>query len=158
MVTTQVLREFELFKDVNDDELTKIGVLCNERSVDEGTLLFKQGNKATNLHLCHSGHVDIIVRLNQPHGIEVTVHKAKKREVLGWSSLVEPYVYTASARCTHNSKIIYIEAAGLIDLFKENTHLGYIFMRNLSTVISSRLAEYRYKFSVELALAIKKEW
>ena len=54
--------------------------------------------------------------------------------------------------------IIYSDASDLIDLFNQNPHIGYIFMRNLSTVVSSRLAEYRHKFGVELAISIKKEW
>ena len=121
-------------------------------------MLFKQGNKASKLHILHSGVLDIVVRLNEPHGIEVTVRKVKPGEVLGWSSLVEPYIYTASAKCSENADLFYIEASDLIDIFKQESHIGYIFMRNLSTVISSRLTEYTHKLGVELAISIKKEW
>jgi len=158
MISAQVLKEFRLFKGFNDSELVKVVEICHEKTIGTGKVLFKQGNKASKLHLCRSGIVDIVVWLNQPHGIEVTVHKVKPGEVLGWSSLVEPYIYTASAKCSEKADIIYTDASDLIELFRKDSHIGYIFMKNLSTVISSRLAEYRHKFGVELALSINQEW
>lgn len=158
MVSTQVLKEFGLFQRLDDSELTKIAELCNARTLDEGTLYFDQGKEAKEIHLCRSGKVDIVVRLREPWGIEVTVHKAGGGEVFGWSSLVEPYIYTASAKIVERTEDIYIKASDLSKLFEENTRIGYIFMRNLSAVISSRLTEYRQKLSVEIAATIKKEW
>lgn len=158
MVSTQVLKEFGLFQGLDDSELTKIAELCNARTLDEGTLYFDQGKEAKEIHLCRSGKVDIVVRLREPWGIEVTVHKAGGGEVFGWSSLVEPYIYTASAKIVERTEDIYIKASDLSKLFEENTRIGYIFMRNLSAVISSRLTEYRQKLSVEIAATIKKEW
>jgi CRP/FNR family cyclic AMP-dependent transcriptional regulator len=158
MVSTQDLKEFGLFHGLDGSELAKIAKLCNERTLDEGTLLFDQGKGAKELHLCRSGKVDITVRLREPWGIEITVHKAGGGEVFGWSSLVEPYRYTASAKIIERTEDISIKASALNKLFEENTRIGYIFMRNLSAVISSRLTEYRQKLSVEIAATIKKEW
>jgi CRP-like cAMP-binding protein len=158
MVSNQVLKEFGLFQGLDDSELTKIAELCNERTLDEGTLYFEQGKEAKELHLCRSGKVDIVVRLREPWGIEVTVHKAGGGEVFGWSSLVEPHIYTASAKIVERTEDIYIKASDLNKLFEENTRIGYVFIRNLSAVISSRLTEYRQKLSVEIAATIKKEW
>jgi len=158
MVSTRVLKEFGLFQGLDDSELTKIAELCNERILDEGKLYFEQGKAATELHLCRNGKVDIVVRLREPWGIEVTVHKAGRGEVFGWSSLVKPYIYTASAKIVERAEDIYIKASDLNKLFEDNPRIGYIFMSNLSAVISSRLTEYRKKLSVEIADTIKKEW
>ena len=110
MVSTEVVKEFGVFKGLDDSELAKIAELCHERTLDEAAPLFTQGNRATELHLCRSGGVDIIVQLREPWGIY------------------------------------------------ENPHIGYILMRNLSAVISSRLREYRQKLAVEIAATIHKEW
>ena len=71
---------------------------------------------------------------------------------------MQPNVYTASAKCLELTDTIYMEASDLVNLFRENSHLGYIMMNNLTTVISSRLTEYRQKLAVEIAATIKKEW
>lgn len=158
MVTMQELKEFSLFREFGDSELNKIAALCREQNVSPDTLLFAQGNKATKLHLCRSGRVDIVVRLSEPQGIEVVVHRAKTGDLFGWSSLVEPFIYTASAKCMETTETIFIEASDLIRLFEENPTIGYIFMKNLTTVISLRLTEYRTKLGKEIAAAIRKEW
>jgi len=158
MVSTQVLKEFGLFKGLDDSELTKIAELCHERTLDDGTMYFDQGKKATELHLCRSGKVDIIIQIWEPWGIQVTVHTAGGGDIFGWSSLVEPYIYTASAKIVERTEDIYIKASDLNNLFEDNPRIGYIFMRNLSAVISSRLTQYRKKLGVEIAATIKKEW
>ena len=158
MVSVQDLKEFGLFKGIDDSELAKIVELCHERTLDEGTLYFVQGHKATELHLCRSGEVDILVQLSEPWGIEVIVYKAKAGDIFGWSSILEPHIYTSSAKCVGKTEDIYIKASDLVNLFDENPHLGYAFMRNLGAIISSRLMEYRHKLSVELATIIRNEW
>lgn len=158
MVSTQILSQFGLFKGLDGNQLNKVAELCNERTFDAGALCFVQGKPATEIHLCRSGNVDIIVRLNQPWGIEVTVHTAGAGEVFGWSALVEPRIYTASARCAEKTQDIYIKGSDLFGLFEKNPTAGYLVMSNLSAVISSRLTESRQKLAVEIANAKRKEW
>ena len=158
MVNIQVLKEIGVFEGLDDGELAKIAELCHERTLDAGVLYFSQGHNATELHLCRSGKVDIMVRLIEPWGIEVTVHTIKGGGVFGWSSLVEPHIYTASAKCVERTEEIYIKAADLTKLFERNHNMGYVLMRNLAAVISSRLTEYQQKLSVEIAATIRKEW
>ena len=158
MVTIEELKEFGLFREFGKEKLVSIVKLCHEQVVDPNTLLFAQGNRATRLHLCRSGKVDIVVRLSEPQGIEVVVHRTKAGDVFGWSSLVEPYVYTASAKCVEKTETMYIEATDLVELFESDPYIGYLFMKNLSTVVSLRLTEYRTKLGKEIAAAIRKEW
>ena len=158
MVAIQVLKEFGLFKDLDDGELTRIGELCHERTFNEGAMCFVQGREATELHLCRSGKVDILVQIREPWGIEVTVHTAKAGEVFGWSALVEPHIYTASAKCMGKVEEIYLKRLDLMNLFERNPHTGYVVMRNLSASVSSRLTETREKLTKELAAASNREW
>jgi len=158
MVSTQVLKDFGLFKSLDDKQLTKIAQLCHERTFDKGALCFVQGKPATELHLCRNGKVDIVVQLREPWGIEVSVHTAGAGEIFGWSALVEPRIYTASARCTEKTDDIYIKGSDLVDLFSKEPRLGYLVMLNLSAVVSSRLTETRQKLAVEIANAKRKEW
>jgi len=158
MVSTKVLKEFGLFKGLDDSELTKIPKLCHKRILDKGTLYFTQGKKATEVHLCRSGKVNIVVRLSGPWGTEVVVYNAGAGQVFGWSSILEPSIYTASAVCVERTEDIYIKAPDLLNLFEEEPHIGYVLMRNLSSIINTRLAEYRSKLSIEIATSIQKEW
>jgi CRP/FNR family transcriptional regulator, cyclic AMP receptor protein len=158
VVTKHVLKEFKIFKGLDDSELEKIAGLCHERTLKKGALLFTQGTKSTKLHLCRTGGADITIQLFEPHGIEVTVHQLKAGEVYGWASLVKPNLFTASAKCIEKTEEIYIKAVDLRKLFNENNHVGYVIMKNLAEVVSSRLTEHMKKLAVEIATDIRKEW
>ncbi len=158
MIAEKVLKEFALFDGLDASKLAKIAEFCHERTLNDGALCFSQGNQATELHLCHSGRVDIVVRIHEPWGTEVVVHTAKPGEVFGWSALVGPYLFTASAKCTGKVEEIYLKGVDLLKLFEKDPATGYIIMRNLGMLISSRLTESREKLTRAIAASTNKEW
>ena len=158
MISHETLKEFSLFEGVNDEVLKDIAKLCHERSYKEGDPCFLQDRNATELYLCRSGSVDVTVQVREPWGMEVTVHTAKAGELFGWSAILEPYVYTASAKCQERTKVICINRSDLIDFFGKKPEAGYLVMTNLGAVISSRLTESRLKLSKAMAAAANLEW
>ena len=158
MVDKKALKEFGLFAGLDDSKLAKLAELCHERMLKDGALCFSQGNKATELHLCRSGKIEVVVRIHEPWGAEVTVHTAKPGEVFGWSAVVGPYLFTASARCVGKVEEIYIKADDLLKYFEKNPATGYIVMKNMGALISSRLTESREKLTKAIAAAHNKEW
>lgn len=158
MVSAGVLKEFKLFDGLDDSKLAKIAKLCKERTFEDGALCFKQGNKALGIHLCRKGKINILYRIHEPWAIEVVTHAVKAGEVFGWSALAEPHVYTASAKCVGKVEEIYIEGDDLRQLLDANPAMGYVVMKNLSTLMSSRLTETRKKLTKEIAASINKEW
>ena len=151
MISSQILKEFKLFNGLDDSELAKIAEFCYERSLKSNTICFNQDRDATDVHLCRSGEVDIIIQLYEPWGTEVRVHKIRKGEVFGWSALLEPHTYTSSAKCAGIVEEVYIKGPDLLNLLEQNLHMGYVVMRNLSAIISSRLTQDRQRLSRELS-------
>ena len=150
MISSQALKKFSLFNGLDDSELAKISEICHEQNQAAGTIFFTQGENATDVHLCHSGKVDIILQLYEPWGVEVKVHTIMEGEVFGWSALLEPHAYTSSAKCAGMVEEVYIKGSDLLGLFEQNLHMGYVVMRNLSAIISSRLMEDRQRLSSKL--------
>ncbi len=151
MIDTPALKGMRLFKGLNDAELAKIAELGKERSLNEGDRIFAEGTRATDLHLCRSGKIDLVVWVREPWNTTVTVQRVEAGEVFGWSALVAPYTYTASAQCVQTGQEIYIKGSELLELFDQNPHIGYVVMRNLSAEISARLTRTRQRLSTELA-------
>jgi CRP-like cAMP-binding protein len=146
MISYEILKEFALSE------------LCHERNYGEGDSCFLQGRKATELYLCRNGTVDVTVQIHEPWGMEVTVHTAMAKELFGWSAMLEPYTYTASAKCQEGTEVICINRSDLIDYFKKNPEAGYLVMTNLGAVIGSRLTESRLKLTKAMAAAANLEW
>jgi CRP-like cAMP-binding protein len=158
MIAVDALKEYKLFSSLDNSRLTAIAEFCHTRSLKDNTICFSQGNKSSELHLLRSGKIDILMRVHEPWGMELKVHTANPGEVYGWSALVEPYLYTASAKCIGDVEEIYVKGADLEKLFKKDPAMGYTVMRNLSALISSRLTESREKLTKEVASSLNKEW
>lgn len=149
MVNPLVLRGFGLFKGLDDGELAKIAELCSERTLSEDETIFSEGTRATSLHLCRRGKVDIMIWVREPWNKNVTVHVAEPGEVFGWAALVAPYTRTASAVCVEAGEEISVTGSALLELFAQNPHIGLVVMTNLSADIISRLTQTRQRLTIE---------
>jgi len=149
VIGIHVLKGFELFKGLTDNDLSKIAQLCSMFTPNEGDLIFKEGNRATDIHLCHSGKVDVTIWIREPWNKNVVVHRVIPGELFGWSALVAPYTYTASAECVEPGEVIVVNGHELLMMLAENPVVGYRIMANLDTEISARLMQTRQKLSME---------
>jgi len=141
MVSAEILKGFQLFEGLDESELLEIAKLCYERSYEQGSIIFTAGGSATDIYLLKDGEVNIQVEL-VIYDLEAraSVYTVRKGETFAWSALVPPHKLTASARCQQKTEVITINGKELMDTFEKNNHIGCVAMRNLSKVISSRLA------------------
>jgi len=149
MGDASVLKGFGLLKGLDGNEVAQMGELCDERAFKEGERIFSEGTRATHLHLCGSGKVDIAIWVGEPWNKDVTVHRAERGELFGWSAVVAPYTYTASAVAVEDGEEIRIKGSDLLELFNRSPHIASVVSMNLSTEISARLTQTRQKLSVE---------
>jgi CRP/FNR family cyclic AMP-dependent transcriptional regulator len=149
MVTVQRLKEFELFKGLSDSDLERIAELCHLHTLHEGDRILEEGTRATNLHILCSGKVDIVTWVKKPWNKYVRVHQAQPGEVFGWSALVAPYNYSASAICAEDGEEIRIRSTDLLALFHQHHHIGYTIMENLAADIGARLIQMRQSLITE---------
>lgn len=158
MATIQDLKDFKLFRGLDDEELGMIVPLVNERNMKKGTVIFKQGAPASELHLCRKGKVDIVVHHFEAPTVYVRIHTAGEGEAFGWSALVEPCKYTASAVCAEDVLEYFLRQSDLFKLFFMKPRAGFVFMRNLTALISSRVTEYQKRMSKDIALDIRNDY
>jgi signal-transduction protein with cAMP-binding, CBS, and nucleotidyltransferase domain len=158
MKTLQELKPFDLFKGLNDEELGKIAPLANERSMEKGAVCCKQGKDARELHLCRSGKVSIIYHHFEAPTVYVKIHTAGAGEAFGWSTLVEPYKYTASVVCEEKTVEYYFRQSDLFKLFDAEPRIGYVVMKNLGAIIGSRVTEYGKRLSRDIALDTRDDY
>jgi CRP-like cAMP-binding protein len=117
--------------------------------MNEGNHIFDEGSKANDVHLCLSGKVDISIRLGHPWNRNIPIHRAGQGEVFGWSALIAPYIYTASAECIESGEEIRLKGSDLSTLFKKNPGMGNTVMENLGAIICLRLSQTRQRLVEE---------
>lgn len=135
---------------LTDDQLKEIAMIAEEKNYPKQTLLVKENNQATKLILLLEGDVDLIYSGGGEGAISnALVGSIAPGEMLGVSSIIEPYIYISSARATIPVKVVEIDGVGVRALMQADKMLGYALMSNVATAVLERL---KYT-QVELAAA-----
>jgi len=141
MVPVELLKRMDVFEGLTEEDLRKIAAIAEERTYDAGQMIFAENDMATKLFLVQEGRVAIQFALGDRR--RATVQTVGKGHLVGWSALVEPYRFTASAVAVVPSRLIAVDGQGLQELFQADCRLGFIIMHRLAVIISERLRDTR---------------
>ena len=137
------IQEVELFQKISSHIIDEVAELVTEEGYPAGDVLFREGDVADFLYILEEGEINLVIsgekRLSFPMN--------KVGAVFGWSSLVEPNRYTATAECVRESKVIKIDAERLMRVFQRHPAEGLTIMKRLAGVIAARLIQ-SYKEAV----------
>ena len=161
MISANHLKEFAYFKGFSDPELEKLAAVATEETYDAGTQIYKTGDPAKYLYLVREGKIILVMdSYLGPHKppMQVTVDVVTQGESMGWSSVVEPYIYTLSALCIDRAKVIALDAPGLRRLMDEDACLGYRIMKATTQIIANRLTHTRIILVGERGLSTLTEY
>jgi CRP/FNR family cyclic AMP-dependent transcriptional regulator len=150
MVSTELLRRYPFFALLTDEQLKALAIIAEEKTFPKDTLLLKENTAANKLILLIEGDVDLIYSGGGEGAISnALVGSIAPGEMLGVSSIIEPYMYISSARATMPVKVVEIDGAAVRALMQVDKILGYVLMRNVAAAVLERL---KYT-EVELAAA-----
>lgn len=161
MISANQLKEFAFFKGFSDRELEKLATVAKEETYEAGTQMYKNGDPARSLFLLQEGKIVLVMDSYlgpQRPPMQVTVDVVTKGESMGWSAVVEPYVYTLGALCIDRTKFIALDAVELRKLMDEDTCLGYRVMKATAQVIANRLTHTRIILVGERGLSTLTEY
>lgn len=150
MVSPELLRRYPFFAMLTDEQLRALSIISEEKVYPKDTLLLKENTSAGKLILLVEGDVDLIFSGGGEGAISnALVGSIAPGEMLGVSSLIEPYTYISSARTTMPVKVVEIDGAAVRALMEVDKLLGFALMRNVAAAVLERL---KYT-QVELAAA-----
>jgi CRP/FNR family transcriptional activator FtrB len=146
MISTEMLSQNELFAGFSDERLEAIAGISKEITCNKGEALFGEGERAEYLYILVSGSIAIQVHLtSRPMNVTVAIIN-QPNQSFGWSGVVSPNHYTATAHCQKDSSLVAIEGSKLMQMLEQDPEIGFIVMRRISEVISSRLRTSRSAF------------
>jgi CRP/FNR family transcriptional regulator, cyclic AMP receptor protein len=148
------LKECDLFQELNDRQIEKLTAIAREKSIPEGTLLYKEGDPSTNLYLVQQGKVILEMKSDmgptQP-AMQVIIDIVAHREAFGWSTF-EPHLHALSAFIAEPTKLIVFEDSKIRALMEEDCEMGFGIMKGLAKMLDSRLNHARVLLISERAL------
>lgn len=143
MMVRDFLKNIEMFKVLNDNQLAAIEGSFFEREYMEGDKIFAEGEPASHIWIVVEGRIDLRFDLPGRETSEATtISTINESGVFGWSGLVPPHEYKLSAYCaTKRAKLLRCSRDSLTSLFEDNKKAGYLFMSDLIKVVGKRFQQ-----------------
>ena len=139
-----ILGRTSFFLGLTDAELTQIAELSNERTFKPGEICQTEGQQADHVSIILKGRAGAVVRIPNVNYVnsEIIIDSLVQGDVFGWSSLIKTTPWS-TLRITEPTDVLYIGTGDLLKLCDANYHIGYIVMKNLASLIASRLRRNR---------------
>ena len=126
--------------DVSADVMADI---AEEKTFTLGEMIFEEGEKAKWVYVLLEGKVRISIDLtSKPTYVTVAIID-ECNWAFGWSGIVAPYRYTATATCEMETRVLAIPGVKFDEILDQETDCSCKVMRNLAVLISSRLRNSR---------------
>jgi len=142
MVTTEWLKNTELFSGLEESQINIILSHSSVESFPERKTIFHQGDEAYRLYVLIEGAIDLSVKTGEKVDF-MTSTIDKEGSVFGIPSLLEPFRYNVTATCLKPSKVLMIEADHIGKRMEQDTRMGMEIMRKLASIYFNRLNEMR---------------
>ena len=107
------LQDVDIFKHISSEDLSHVAAITVEQNVDEGKLIYKEGDVSDSMYMVIDGKVRL-------HVGESLVMIAELKDVFGAWSLFDDEVRLISATAFENCLLLKIDKANMIDLLADN--------------------------------------
>jgi CRP-like cAMP-binding protein len=137
----ETLREIRFLHDIGPMHLKQIASIAQVRNLDEGDIVFRQGDVAQHVYLVVSGKVTLEICAAGTGCTQILT--LGPGELLGWSSVLEQLSYTARARALSKTGLVEINVTQLLAMCDHDPQFGYELMRQVAIALAKRLSATR---------------
>lgn len=135
----EFLKQIELFRDLDEAELTRVIASLEEHRFEPNELLFSENTARTEMYLIYSGEVELFKR--SPYGEETRLTIFSKFDFLGEGALMEDYPHNTSARTLLRSTLLTVSREKFLQISQEQPSIGYKLISRIARVISRRMRQ-----------------
>ena len=135
--TIELLRRLEIFKDLNEDELSRIAEICEEREYASGEFIFHEGEPGNRLFVVTSGEVRISRQI--PGAGEEALAVLKPGALFGEMAVFDRSERSTDAIAQGGAKVLTTSRAELEMLLDFNRDLAYKVLWAVVRMLSGRL-------------------
>lgn len=137
------LKRLDMFNELSDEELSKVAKLCAKKSYKKGDTILNIRDSADDFYLIRDGIVQIItnpdVLETKPELADAVVVTLGAGQSFGEMGLVDQGARSATARAASDTNLYAINCEKFLQLCNEDTHLGFLVMRNIAADLSFKL-------------------
>lgn len=129
------LAKVDLFKLLDDDELSEFAAVIDIVHVSAGETLFRVGEHGESLYVVNSGAVELFIQ--DTTGQKIVLKVAEKDDIFGEISMLDERPRSATAVALSDAKLFVLDRDDLLLLFQKNPDSGL----NMLAVVCGRLRD-----------------
>lgn len=138
------LQSIPWLMDLNPDQLRKLEKISGFQFLEEGEILYKEGDNDNLLYIVSEGSLGVEIYV-PGHG-QVRLYNAEPLDIVGWDSMTPVARHRITTiTALKKSNLIYFDGSALNELCDIDQKLGYVIMRRLSNVIATHMLAMRLK-------------
>ena len=165
--TTELIRESPFFETFAPKDIDALAAHAGMRSVAAGEVIVRENDPAEALYMIVAGKVRLSFEMPEALTAPHTLGKdrllirtlTEPGRIIGWSAVVEPYHYRATATAIEDTHLLAFERSWLERRAEEMPEFGVELMTRILWVLGNRLREARIRLVAsryeEEALAIR---
>ncbi len=135
----RVLRQTDLFADLNEIHLNLVLMVCEEINYLAGEYIFHQDDHGDALYIIARGEVEVLLEPHKEGDPPIAVATLGEESVFGEVILVEEGLRAASVRCKTNAQLIRIPRARLLKLCYDYPEIGFHIMHRMAADLAMKL-------------------
>ncbi len=140
MELREMLGQVELFEGLDEAELDLIAEICDERTMQSGEVVAKQGEAGNELYVIWDGLVEVVHEETPQDPTPRTVVNLGQGQLFGEMALVDLGPRSATVRVVSDSATLQaIDRKSFDQVCDTHHHLGYVVMRNMAADLSFKL-------------------
>jgi len=131
------LRQVDILRGLNEQDRQKLKSLGHIEHYEPKIVIFSEGSDAGKFYLLEEGQVSIESQLLK--GMSFPIITVFPGQAFGWSALVAPHQYTATAVALTKARVVAIEKDVMLGMMRANPALGLAIMEQVASIVASRL-------------------
>lgn len=143
MADRNLIQAIPMFYDLSDEVIDQIAAKSETKNFKAGEYIFKEGDNAQSIHFLVEGTIALKVQvMTRPDYVTVS-YIGKSYDCFGWSGLVSPNYYTASALCEEPTEVLELKGSDLLQILEQHPQAGFRVMHKMANLVSDRLRNSR---------------
>ena len=135
----EILKRSDLFRELDNEQISMVAEMGTEKVFDAGTIIHKQGAPAELIHVIEEGLVGIILEVGPL--AQRQIQAAANFESFGWSAMIPPYTRTTTVKALEQTKVVIFDGRELTGFCTTHCEVGFKIMQAVARVIAERLRQ-----------------
>lgn len=139
MELANVLFGVDLFEGLSEQQILKVSQICKEQRYHPGQIIAHEGAQGDEMYIITDGFVEVVLG-ERPNSAARVVVSLGIGQIIGEMALLDQGPRSASIRATSEPTVVQvIHREHFEHLCQQDTHIGYLVMRNLAADLSFKL-------------------